>query len=549
MSRSITLDQFIRESMKAHGSHYDYSHTKLSTITSPVEVLCPVHGAFITTPRYHMKGMGKCPSCAGKVTPEIFIKKARELNGSRYLYDKVSFRSTTDAVIITCREHGDFVQIVRNHLDGAQCPVCSGKARHTTASFVEKAKRIHGNKYDYSKVAYVRAFDPVEIVCPMHGSFWQRAHDHYYNGCPKCAYEEKAGKRCLTFDEMLCKARKVHGSKYQYVQDSYSMMHAKMSIICPEHGIFEQHVHNHIYLGNGCPQCHVIQSQDEQELLEFIKVLVGSSNVVSPDRSIIQPYELDIYVPEHKLAFEYNGLYYHSEEIRGKNYHKDKTERCDQVGTHLIQVYEDDWIYKKDIVKSRIQHLFGKTSEKLFARNCIIQQVSPSECTDFLEENHIQGSCGAKIRYGLYHEDILVSIMTLGNNRINLGGHASVGSWELLRFCNRLNTTVIGGAQKLFKHFIKNNYCRQVLSYADRSWTVFKGSVYEKLGFSLEGVTPPNYHYFKGNKRYNRFTFRKDRLIAQGYDPSLTEREIMSSQKYRRIYDSGSYHCMFNFNH
>jgi len=261
------------------------------------------------------------------------------------------------------------------------------------------------------------------------------------------------------------------------------------------------------------------------------------------NRKILKPYELDIFLPDLKLAFEFNGLYWYNELNKINSYHLLKTESCEEKGIHLIHIYEDDWLYKQEIVKSRILNLLGKTKNKIYARKCIIKEVTDNKIVrDFLNDNHLQGFVGSQIKLGLFHENKLVSLMTFGKTRKSLV-FVNQDGYEMLRFCNKLNTIVIGGVDILFKYFIKNYKPTEVISYIDRSWS--RGDLYKKLGFTFVCKTKPNYHYIIGNIRKNKFNFRKDILIKQGYDKMKIEHEIMLERNIYRIYDSGSLKFIF----
>jgi len=304
-----------------------------------------------------------------------------------------------------------------------------------------------------------------------------------------------------------------------------------------------QFIRRRLSLGeNICPLCNPIKQSSflEKQIIQFFTENYDGF-VILNDRKIIPPLEVDIYLPDLRLAFEFNGLYWHNELLVGKNYHLNKTKLCEEKGIHLIHIYEDDWLFKTDIVKSRILNLLGKTERKIYARQCKIKYVSSKDSKEFLIENHIQGNVNSKIRLGLYYKEELVSLMTFGNLRKNLGSTSKENSYELLRFCNKINSNVIGGANKLYNYFLSNTNPLQILSYADRSWTsMTKESLYDKLGFKLVGETIPNYYYVKHNCRENRFNYRKDVLVKEGYDLNKTEREIMFDRGYNRIYDSGS---------
>ena len=205
-----------------------------------------------------------------------------------------------------------------------------------------------------------------------------------------------------------------------------------------------------------------------------------------------------------------------------------------------MHIWEDDWNYKKDIVKSMILNKLGKTPNKIFARKTEIKEINDNKLVrEFLDINHIQGFVGSKVKIGLFFENELVSLMTFGNRRVAMGKKlTNKGEFELLRFCNKLNTNVIGGASKLFKYFIKNYNPIEITTYADRSFS--QGELYRTLGFTFIGKTQPNYYYVINKHKKHRFNFRKDILIKQGFDSNKTEHEIMLERKIYRIYDSGN---------
>ena len=293
-----------------------------------------------------------------------------------------------------------------------------------------------------------------------------------------------------------------------------------------------------------CTECNPISagnfSYKEKELLDFIKQNY-SGEIQDNTRSIIYPLELDIYLPELKLAFEFNGIHWHNEINKPIDYHLNKTNICEEKGIHLVHIYEDDWENKQDIIKSRILNLLHKTNNNIGARNCEIKEIDISESNTFLSNNHIQGQTNSKYNVGLYYNNELVSLMTFGSLRINLGQSNKISHYELLRFCNKLNTNVLGSAGKLFKYFVEKYNPIEILSYADRSWSsLLNNPIYFKLGFVYISNTFPNYYYVVDGIRRNRFGFRKSELIKQGFDETKTEHEIMIEREIYRVYDSGS---------
>jgi len=291
---------------------------------------------------------------------------------------------------------------------------------------------------------------------------------------------------------------------------------------------------------NPCTICNPIDqhaSISENELYDFIENL--NKNVLKNDRSI--GLELDCYIPSLKLAFEYNGVYWHSEKFKEKYYHINKKIHAHNNDINLIQIWEDDWKIKKDIIKSRIRNLLRMTENKIYARECIIKTVSQQEYKNFVEINHIQGYVSAKYIFGLYHKDVLVSLMSFGSPRKSTGKLNKEGMFELLRNCSILNCNVLGSSQKLFKHFIQEIKPKYIYSYADLCWSKMEGSVYDQLGFKHYKRTEPNYWWVKNGIKYHRFNFIKQRLIKEGWGTiDQTETEIMHIKGYYRLFDCGS---------
>lgn len=285
-------------------------------------------------------------------------------------------------------------------------------------------------------------------------------------------------------------------------------------------------------------------SKGEHEVRKFIE---SFDIKTKKDRNILQGNELDIYIPDKKLAIEFNGVYWHSELHKNKNYHLDKTELCNEKGIKLIHIWEDDWDYRKEIVKSRLKNELGLTDRRIYARKTKIKEVISKDSNKFLEENHLQGKVNGSIRYGLYFEDELVSLMTFSKKRKNLRQVSKEREYELLRFCNKLNTNTLGGASKLFKHFLKEIKPIEVISYALMEWTNGdKESLYDKLGFEEVGHTALSYWWVVDGERRNRFNFRKDKLIKEGFDKDKTEVEIMHDRGYYRLFGTGN--LKYNWN-
>ena len=295
---------------------------------------------------------------------------------------------------------------------------------------------------------------------------------------------------------------------------------------------------------NPCTICNPIGSDTETFLESFIKEFLFANNIIFEEKTrkiLGNGKELDFYIPSMHIAIETNGIFWHSARFKSEYYHKEKTELCLEKNIKLIHIFEDEIFKKPDIVKSRLSSIFSKIDKKIFARKCILKEVKSLESNEFLNKSHLQGECGASVRLGLYFNNELVSLMTFGKNRKSLGCNHKDGEYELIRFCNKLNTNIIGAASKLIKYFIENYSPKKITSFCDRRWSP-EGEFYKKMGFSFVYNTKPNYWYYKNNsyERKHRFGFRKNVLVKKGFDINKTEFEIMEELNYIRIYDAGS---------
>ena len=302
---------------------------------------------------------------------------------------------------------------------------------------------------------------------------------------------------------------------------------------------------NYIYkrnirFGINCPSCNKKGiSKAKEEIINWLET--NGIKIKKNTRKVIPPLELDIFCEDKKIAIEYNGLYWHSElNGKGRNYHLNKTKLCEKNGIQLIHIFENEWEHKKDLIHSMLLNKLGLINTKIYARNCIIKNVSKEDKRQFLNNNHIQGNDKSSIYYGLYYNNKLVSLMTFGKRKIT----GSCINIELLRFCTLKNIIVVGGANKLFNHYIKNNKVNKIITYADRRWS--NGNLYYILGFKLDHISSPNYWYLNNYDRLtikHRSGFQKHTLKKrlQNFNPTLSEWENMKNNNFDRIWDCGNY--------
>ena len=300
---------------------------------------------------------------------------------------------------------------------------------------------------------------------------------------------------------------------------------------------------NHIFttkysnIQQGCGFCSVCYpkhcSVAEQEIKKFIKSL--GFETIENSKKLIPPYELDIYISEKKFAIEYNGLYWHSEnQGKDKFYHLKKLELCLEKNITLIQIFEDEWLHKKDIVKNRLKQLLKvSNAERIHARLCKIKEIANDIKNKFLNCYHLQGQDTSSIRLGAFYSDKLVSVMTFSRGSIAKGAKITNNFWELNRFCICYNYHIPGIASKLLKHFQRNYEWINIYSYADRRWST--GNVYNVLGFKEIHCTLPNYWYVKGNIRLHRYGLRK----RPNESKDIPEWILRTNEGYSRIWDCG----------
>ena len=308
-SPRVSFEEFVKRAKGIHGDKFEYDETSFDGMNNKTTIICPIHGPFPQTPKRHVLGQG-CPKCGGvaKKTTEDFIEQAKKKFGNKFDYSKVRYVDTDTPVEITCPTHGKFEQTPYHHLKSKMgCPF-EGTARQNTKLFIDKAKKVHGDFYDYSKVDYKNKDSKVLITCPLHGDFEQHAGSHLRGiGCAECS-----GKKQSTTESFVEKAKLKHGEKYDYSLVNYVNAKVPVNIICKKHGTFSQKPNNHLN-GAGCPICN--ESKGENLInsilvnfnLEFIRQhkFEDCTNTLKGKKCRRLPF--DFYLPSKKIAIEYDG--------------------------------------------------------------------------------------------------------------------------------------------------------------------------------------------------------------------------------------------------
>lgn len=283
---------------------------------------------------------------------------------------------------------------------------------------------------------------------------------------------------------------------------------------------------------------------DGSNIEVFIKDYLIKNDILfhQNTRSLINPYELDFYLPDHKIAIECNGLYWHSETSgKGDDYHLTKTNLCKERGIRLLQIFSDEISIKPSIVISKLNSILSINKRKLYARKCKVKEIDSKLKSKFLSKYHLQGNDRSLINLGLFYKGKLVSVMTFCKKRIALGHTHVENEYELSRFCNNYTFYIVGGASKLLKYFERKYKPKKIITYADKRWS--EGGVYFKLGFTHTHDSKPSYWYTKNClERVHRFNFRKSELSKklESFNHNLTEWENMNLNGWHRVWDCGN---------
>lgn len=563
------LDEFLSQFDKQILNNFDFTEAVYVTASVKVQVSCRAHGPFLVTPgrmkERILSGKSICPKCnkhsaAAKLTMsnEDFLAKIRAVHGERYDLSQVSYSGAKGKVTVSCKEHGSFDILPGNLLNGVNCAKCELElqrqravgARLTQETFLSRAKAVHGDAYDYSEAIVVNSKTPVKVRCKTHNTVFYPTPGNHLNsgtGCPLCGSEKahKDFRKPLpTLENEILEVLQQEGLKVDL--SNYVNNKSIIQVICPKHGPWESRI-NDILTGHAIKQCPICYppssiSSLELEIVELLKEHY-SGEILTSDRSTLGNRELDILMPDLNLAIEVNGLYWHSESGgKDKTYHLHKTEACLEKGIHLIHLAEDEWVMKKEIVRSKLIHLVGGAKDKVFARKLVLRKVPMNEAKQFTDQNHLQGGGPVRtLNYGLYLGDELKALLAMIPARF---GDTREGSYEVLRYVT--STTVVGGFSRLLKAFVEETPdARIIVSFSDKRWS--QGGLYSKTGFTHVGATEPGYDYVNNRyQRVNREIFMKHKGednvkkgLLKSFSPELTELENCVRSGWYRTWNCG----------
>lgn len=540
--RRVTYEEFIARAGLKHNSKYIYSPEGYETSTSKIAIVCPEHGKFYQVAHAHMSGNG-CPECSKikigdscRLSQDEFMARLKDQN-TPYDLSLVAYKSMGDEIVLSCPEHGQFSARAGNILyNKSGCPECGRSrtgvaSRRSFESYVEEARQVHGERFEYTGLEYRDAQAYLVILCKEHGQFKQQAYGHLKGiGCEKCS------KPMYNLESFIKIASDVHNDLYSYSESTYTAALGKVTIICAKHGRFQQSPSSHIN-GQGCPACAKVGPSNAQvEILDYVK---NYTDAISEYTIPNTRRRLDVFIPQLNLAIEYHGLIWHSSKFQidpRSDYKKHKL--AESHGIRVIHVYEDEWRLNRSVVERVLLSAIGKLP-RVYARKTEVALLTTAAADKFYETNHLQGKCLAEVNYGLTYQGELVACMSFGVARSNRT-NSDKSVWELERYA--ATKTVVGGASKLLKAFISSGRASTIVSYSDTR--AFTGNMYKELGFDLVSESPPDYKYVNGNYRFgrqhkSRYQRRHLQTLLPSFDPSKSETENCRDHGLYQIFDCG----------
>lgn len=347
--------------------------------------------------------------------------------------------------------------------------------------------------------------------------------------CGRCNYTDEQSVQITNKDEFV-----------KLIKNTYEQLGRKL-LVCEVQqllNVSESYAYKlvHWYDAEQYIEFNSFRSAMEETIAKFIESL--GLTIERNNRSILNGKELDIYIPSKAVAIEINGSYWHNSLRKDKNYHFEKSLQCEKLGIQLIHIFDFEWLNStmQQKIKNYLMQKLDIVKNVIYARDTIIKTVSNTDVMMFLNANHLQGYISSSICLGLYYNDILVQLMTFGIPRFS-----NKHDIEIYRLCTLMGTTVVGGASKLFKHFVKSYKPTSIVTYCD--FSKFNGNVYEQLGMIFEDYTAPGYKYINHAtlKSMSRLKCTKAKLIEKGWGTEdQTEEQIMTEKGYMKVYDCGN---------
>ncbi len=524
MSKKLTID-YIRRAFEFEG--YELLSEFYINAVSKLKYRCPKgHTHSIKWADWNSKRKHRCPYCSNnaKLSLDVIKKEFAEVG---YTVIDTKYLNSKQPIKYKCQNGHIHYLRIDHFRSGSRCVFCNGTAKKTIGDVQEV---LNNSGYKLISKEYRNVSDKITVECNKDHIYDTSLHAFIQGRrCPIC----NGGIR-LSFDVIK---ESIISEGYRILTKNYYNSNQILELICPIGHKYYVSWNNWKHKYSRCTACSGNGASNQEVLIRDFIVDMGF-NIVRNDREIIAPLELDIVIPEKKIAIEYCGLYWHSELMgKDRNYHINKLDKCTKNGYRLITIFEDEFFDNQAIVFSRISNILGvyNNVNRVYARKCYIKEIPVSEAREFCIKNHIQGYTGSSVKLGSFFMGKLISVMTFSKPSLSKGYRKNIKyMYELSRFCSKKNTIVVGMASKFIKFFIRNHNCSILFTYADRRWSV--GNLYEKIGFKFDSVTTPNYWYFKNKKKIHRFALRK----KEDEPKDISEWELRKAQGWNRIWDCGN---------
>lgn len=492
---------------------------------APLTVVCTAGHTF----QLRLSWLRDCTICrksGAKETTIQEIQKVTQAEGYTVIIEASAAKTHKYKLSGTCSAGHPYSSNYGRWLEGYRCRACAGSAK-LSLSFVETKLASEGYTLG-SGQKYAGNAKPLLFICP-------KGH-HYHSAWAKW----KKGVRCLVCSghgpvtaEVAIQNIEKSGI-FIYLSGNYKDKRSTFQVKCR----LASHLTTVTYEGlvydlRNCALCSAtaFQSGGEKELATWVESLGHS--VVTNDRRTLDGLELDILVPELKLAIEYCGLYSHATKYKNRDYHVQKYIKCQEQGIRLFTIFEDEWVHHKNGVTGFLGFFLDKKATKIAARNCEISVANYSEIMNFFEEHHLQGKPGTNTRQAwvLTHNDKVVAALSVAHH------HRIRDQWVLNRYCVRPEYSVTGGFARLLAQavsWLKGQGVDKLWTFSDRRYS--QGGVYSRNGFIHDGVLRPDYHYSKGTMRFSKQSLKKTEFERGS---GKTEWQLRQEQGYLMIYDCG----------
>ena len=559
MTVKKTHDEFVKDVLSATNGEYvvmgEYKNS--STPVYLKHNVCDT--TYLVRPSNFLKKNGtRCPVCNTKTnikkTHDEFVKEIFKLVGDEYTV-LGKYSNNKEKLEIKHNLCGNVYDVAPvKFTAGRRCPKCvNDSMRKGHDKFLQEVFDMVGDEYKVL-TEYTKIREKIEMKHNVCGNIYTTTPGGFLferTRCPKCAGKNHSVFLSHTHDQFINRVKEEVGDEYsilgQYISSKTKVRFVHNSIHC-NHFQFDMKPSNFLNDHQRCPKCALgsHKSLAESEVVEFIKDIYNGE-IITSDRIILGGKEIDVYIPDLNIGFEYNGYYWHSDKFISKDYHLEKRELALSKGIHLYFIDEIDWINKKDICKARIMYAIGSNSNSIYARRTKVYIPSSYEEREFLNRNHIQGYIPSSLKVALKYDNKIVAILSFIKPRKNVNRQGDSTSLELLRFATDIDVHIPGGFSKLLKHSIpliqdKFPNVTQISTFSDNNLSY--GNLYEKNGFTLDHTSRPSYHYVYRGKKHNRFSFRKSELksmFPEYYDPELTEFQITDQvANLHRVWNTGN---------